>query len=109
MDKHLKPCPKCGSNNLDEDYGNVIEGSYDMQYGGIECLGCGITLFIETDGKSITTDNISNTLIDSWNERKGEVAGLEDQLEQYKNLVYFLDKYLLQIKEVIRKWENKDG
>lgn len=40
MSSELKPYPFCGSNNIEEDWGGVVQGSYDYQSGDITCLDC---------------------------------------------------------------------
>lgn len=65
----LKPCPCCGSNELEIDFDSVmmIHGK-GHQNGYIDCSDCGVGISIAF----IDEDNCTERLVSAWNNRPHE-------------------------------------
>lgn len=71
-EESLKSCPFCGSDDVNEDWSNVCEGTIDVQWGEVLCESCGGGMGIELRGDEVykTGKNSgSSRLIDKWNKR----------------------------------------
>ena len=68
----LKPCPFCGSENLEEDYGAVAELNPDEQSGNVECLDCGAKgPYITVVGDEVyETGCLPGKVREAWDKRK---------------------------------------
>jgi len=65
-------CPFCGSDNIGEDWGSVIEGPIDYQCGDISCDDCDASVSIELIGEEVDWSGDkggSVRLRNKWNKR----------------------------------------
>lgn len=65
----LLPCPFCGSNNIEEDWSSVVEGSLPYQHGDITCQDCQASVCIDLTGTEVDTVNGGRRLVNLWNKR----------------------------------------
>ena len=69
MKTKLKPCPFCGSNDIEEYYGDVnITYGTVHQYGSIDCNQCGANVDRSAYGND-AVDTLSKRLVEAWNKR----------------------------------------
>ncbi len=72
MKEDLLPCPFCGSSDVEEDWGSVVETQKGYQYGDITCQDCGANVDIELTGEEVDADGEqsgSARLQSKWNTR----------------------------------------
>ena len=66
MGNLIKPCPFCGSNNTEHDYGGVIEiHGHDYQSVWIECLDCNARI----EGDTCDGIELNRSVVERWNSR----------------------------------------
>lgn len=62
----IKPCPFCGSNNIEYDFGGVVESyGHDYQSVWIECLECNARM----DGETRDGIEINSPILKKWSQQ----------------------------------------
>ena len=69
MTEELKPCPFCGSHDVQlvAEYGDVLGRQYAW---GVRCDKCNADFFIDLD----SSDDGREETIDAWNRREGDAS-----------------------------------
>ncbi len=64
----VKPCPRCGGENIEEDYGSLVTSlmGIDYQSGWIECHDCGYEFGFSARGAE-EVDKLRETIYKGWN------------------------------------------
>lgn len=76
-ERFILPCPFCGSSDIEEDWGCLMESHPEYQYGDITCKNCQGSMSIELEGREIY-GGASNKLISKWNTRVCDISSLND-------------------------------